>query len=97
MKLAVVLFNLGGPASLDAVEPFLFNLFSDPAILRLPAFVRWPLAKLIARRRTTIARGIYAKIGGASPILGQTRSQAAALEQRSMRQQRVVRTAPRNP
>lgn len=81
MKIAVVLFNLGGPETLEAVEPFLFNLFSDPAILRLPSFLRWPLAKLIARRRAVIARGIYAKMGGGSPILGQTRAQAAALEQ----------------
>ena len=81
MKVAVVLFNLGGPDSLDAVEPFLANLFSDPAILRVPGFVRGPLARFIARRRAVVAREIYAKIGGGSPILGQTRSQAVALEQ----------------
>ncbi len=80
MKVAVVLFNLGGPETLEGVEPFLFNLFSDPAILRLPSFLRRPLAKLIARRRAVVAREIYAKIGGGSPILGQTRAQAAALE-----------------
>jgi protoporphyrin/coproporphyrin ferrochelatase len=81
VKVAVVLFNLGGPASLEGVEPFLFNLFSDPAILGLPTFIRTPLARFIARRRTVVAREIYAKIGGGSPILGQTRSQALALEQ----------------
>ncbi|MBI1210287.1 MAG: ferrochelatase [Alphaproteobacteria bacterium] len=81
MKIAVVLFNLGGPETLDDVEPFLFNLFSDPAILRVPGFLRSPLAWFIARRRAVIARDIYAKIGGGSPILGQTKAQAAALEQ----------------
>lgn len=81
MKVAVVLFNLGGPDTLEGVEPFLYNLFSDPAILRLPGFLRRTLAKVLAHRRAVVAREIYAKIGGGSPILGQTRSQAAALEQ----------------
>ena len=48
MKIAVVLFNLGGPDSLEAVQPFLQNLFSDPAIISLPAILRLPLAKFIA-------------------------------------------------
>src|SRR5665213_2930674 len=81
MKLAVVLFNLGGPDSLEAVEPFLRNLFSDPAIIALPALVRKPLAWWIAKRRTPIAQGIYAQIGGRSPILEETQAQAHALEQ----------------
>ena len=81
MKIAIILFNLGGPDSLDAVEPFLRNLFSDPAIIRLPSLIRRPLAKLIARRRAPTAREIYARIGGASPIVGQTEAQARALEQ----------------
>lgn len=80
MKLAVVLFNLGGPDSLEAVEPFLRNLFSDPAILPLPKIVRLPLARVIARRRAPFARDIYARIGGRSPILEQTSAQARALE-----------------
>ena len=80
MKLAVVLFNLGGPDSPDAVEPFLRNLFSDPAIIALPALLRIPLARFIARRRAPIAREIYAKIGGCSPIVEETQAQAAALE-----------------
>ena len=92
MKIAVVLFNLGGPETLDGVEPFLFNLFSDPAILRLPGFLRRPLAKLIARRRSVVAREIYAKIGGGSPILGQTRAQASALEQALERDEQTVET-----
>ena len=80
MKIAIILFNLGGPDSLDAVQPFLRNLFSDPAIITLPAWLRLPLARLIAQRRTPKARGIYEKIGGGSPILGQTEAQARALE-----------------
>ena len=81
MKIAIVLFNLGGPDSLDAVEPFLRNLFGDPAILRLPSLIRRPLAAFLARRRAPKARAIYAKIGGSSPIVGQTEAQARALEQ----------------
>lgn len=80
MRVAVVLFNLGGPSSLEAVEPFLFNLFNDPAIIQLAQPMRWALAKWIARQRAPIAREIYAKMGGASPILGQTYSQASALK-----------------
>jgi len=81
VKIAIILFNLGGPDSLDAVQPFLRNLFGDPAILRLPALIRRPLASFLARRRTAKARAIYAKIGGSSPILGQTEAQARALEE----------------
>jgi ferrochelatase len=81
MKLAVVLFNLGGPDSLAAVQPFLRNLFSDPAIITLPWILRAPLARLIARRRAPIAREIYAHMGGRSPIVPQTQAQARALEQ----------------
>lgn len=79
-RVAVVLFNLGGPDSLDAVEPFLFNLFKDPAIISAPNPFRWVIAKLISRRRTPIAREIYAHLGGASPILRETQAQAQALE-----------------
>ena len=80
MKLAVVLFNLGGPDSLDAVEPFLRNLFGDPAIIQLPGIVRKPLARLIAARRAPLAKKIYAHLGGRSPILEETEDQARALE-----------------
>lgn len=80
MRLAVVLFNLGGPDSLDAVEPYLRNLFSDPAIISLPAILRLPLARFIARRRAPFTRAIYEKIGGRSPIVAQTQAQARALE-----------------
>ena len=77
---AVVLFNLGGPDGPEAVEPFLFNLFNDPAIIEAPGFVRWPLAKLISRRRAPVARAIYGRIGDRSPILPETEAQARALE-----------------
>jgi ferrochelatase len=80
MKLAVVLFNLGGPDSPEAIEPFLTNLFSDPAVLSLPGLIRKPLAKFIARKRAPVAREIYAKIGGRSPIVEETQAQGVALE-----------------
>ena len=51
MKKAIILFNLGGPDKLENVEPFLFNLFNDPAILGIPGFLRYPLAKLISKKR----------------------------------------------
>jgi ferrochelatase len=79
-RVGVVLFNLGGPDTLDAVEPFLKNLFSDAAIIRAPGFVRLPLAWLIARRRRDYAKSIYRSIGGGSPIVPQTEAQASALE-----------------
>ncbi len=77
---AVVLMNLGGPDSIAAVRPFLYNLFSDPAIIGLPAPLRLLLAWLIAARRARTARGIYAQLGGASPLLANTKAQARALE-----------------
>jgi ferrochelatase len=80
MKVAVVLFNLGGPDGPEAVEPFLRNLFSDPAIIALPAIVRLPLARWIAKRRAPVARAIYAHLGGGSPIVPETQAQARALE-----------------
>ena len=80
MKKAVILFNLGGPDKLENVEPFLFNLFNDKAILNLPGFFRYPLAKLIANRRAPIAKKIYKELGGSSPILHLTQEQASALE-----------------
>jgi len=78
-RIAIVLFNLGGPDSATAVEPFLFNLFNDPAIIGLPWPLRPLLAKVIAGRRAATARGIYAKIGNRSPILPNTKAQAGAL------------------
>ena len=80
MKTAVVLFSLGGPDRPEAVEPFLRNLFSDPAILRVPGFLRGFLARLISRRRAPVARAVYDKLGGGSPLLANTQAQAQALE-----------------
>ncbi len=82
MKKAVVLFNLGGPDKLESVQPFLFNLFYDPAILNLPKFLRYPLAKLISNRRAPTAKKIYEELGGSSPILKLTNDQANALEKK---------------
>ena len=79
-RTAVILFNLGGPDNLDAVKPFLRNLFSDPAIIASPAPIRWFLSRLISMRRAKHARAIYEKIGGSSPIRLQTEKQARALE-----------------
>lgn len=81
-RLAVVLFNLGGPDSLEAVEPFLFNLFNDKAIIGAPGPVRKVLAKVLSRRRAPLAREIYGQLGGASPLLPLTMEQAKALERR---------------
>ncbi|MBU3655535.1 MAG: ferrochelatase, partial [Alphaproteobacteria bacterium] len=78
-RVAVVLFNLGGPLKPADVRPFLFNLFNDRAILRLPRLPRWLLAQLISRLRASKARGIYAGLGGGSPLLANTRAQAEAL------------------
>jgi len=78
-RIAVVLFNLGGPDKPTAVRPFLFNLFYDPAIIRLPNPFRWLIAKLISGRRAPVAAEIYEKMGGGSPILPNTEKQAQAL------------------
>ena len=84
MNLGVVLFQLGGPDSLQAVEPFLYNLFSDPDIIDFPfaRIARQPLARLIAATRARHVAHHYAEIGGKSPILEFTERQAAALEAR---------------
>lgn len=79
-RIAVVLFNLGGPDNQAAVQPFLFNLFNDPAIISLPNPFRYLLAKLISSRRAPIARHVYQQMGGGSPILPNTEAQARALE-----------------
>ena len=78
-RIAVVLFNLGGPDDQASVKPFLFNLFSDPAIIGLPNPFRGLLARLISSRRETSAQANYALMGGGSPLLPETRRQAAAL------------------
>lgn len=78
-KLAVVLFNLGGPDGPKAVRPFLFNLFRDKAIITAPAVVRYPLAALIAATRDRPAQANYALMGGRSPLLEETQLQAGVL------------------
>ncbi len=82
MKKAIILFNLGGPDKLENVKPFLFNLFNDPAIINLPSFFRYPLAKLISSRRAPIAKKIYEEMGGSSPILKLTEEQSNALQEK---------------
>lgn len=80
--IGVVLFQLGGPDSCEAVEPFLFNLFNDPDIIDFPlaSIARRPLARLIARARASHVRRHYQEIGGGSPLREHTLRQAAALE-----------------
>ncbi len=80
-KIGVVLFQLGGPDRLDAVEPFLYNLFCDPEIINFmgAGIARKPLAKLIAARRAQVVREHYQAIGGGSPIVELTNRQARAL------------------
>ncbi len=80
-KIAVVLMNLGGPDSLDAVQPFLQNLFSDPDIFKIP-LVQKPLAKFIARKRAPKVVEEYKLIGGKSPIGYWTELQRRMLEER---------------
>ena len=79
-KTAVILFNLGAPDSLDAVKPFLFNLFYDKAILPLPNPLRFILAKWISYNRQKKSQNIYKLIGGKSPLLENTLAQADSLQ-----------------
>jgi ferrochelatase len=81
-KIAVVLLNLGGPDGQASVRPFLFNLFADKAIIRLPLPARLALAALISTMRAKGARANYALMGGGSPLLAETRKQADALQAR---------------
>src|SRR3954447_8680735 len=81
-RIAVVLFQLGGPDTLEAIEPFLFNLFCDPDIIDFPGarIGRKPLAKLISSTRAKKVQHHYATIGGGSPIRRNTERQARALQ-----------------
>jgi len=81
-RLGVVLFQLGGPDTLEAIEPFLYNLFCDPDIIDFPfaRLGRKPLAKLISSTRAHKVRHHYSMIGGGSPIRRNTERQAQALE-----------------
>jgi ferrochelatase len=80
-RTAIVLLNLGGPDTMEAVEPFLFNLFSDPDIFKLPLgrFTQKPFARLFSKRRAKAASQAYSAIGGKSPLLDNTLAQAKAL------------------
>lgn len=79
-RVAIILFNLGGPDTQAAVRPFLFNLFNDKAIVGLPQPFRFLVAQLISRTRAKLAKANYALMGGGSPILPETQKQADALE-----------------
>ena len=80
-KVAVILFNLGGPDSKDSIRPFLFNFFMDRNIIRLPLPFRFVIATMIANRRSKKEAGSsYAALGNKSPLLENSQSQAAALE-----------------
>ena len=77
IKTGIVMMNLGGPATLDDVGPFLLELFADREIIQLP-LQRW-LGPFIARRRTPRVRNLYAGIGGGSPILRYTQAQGRGM------------------
>lgn len=82
-KIAVILFNLGGPDSKEAIKPFLFNFFTDPAIIGAPKPIRWLLAKYISIKRTRREAGdSYACLGYKSPLLENSQRQAVALEKK---------------
>lgn len=81
-KVGVLLLNLGGPENQDDVEGFLYNLFADPDIIRLPRFLsgmQKPLATVLSKRRAPQSREAYESIGGGSPIVRYTKDQASAL------------------
>lgn len=81
-RVGVLLLNLGGPDRLEDVRPFLFNLFSDPEIIRLPfPWLQKPLAWVIATRRVKTSQENYRQIGGGSPLRRITEAQALALQQ----------------
>src|SRR6202007_2967121 len=81
-RVGIVLFQLGGPDTLEAIEPFLYNLFCDPDIIDFPfaRIGRKPLAKLISATRSRKVQHHYATIGGGSPIRPHTGRQPRALE-----------------
>src|SRR3954471_20719761 len=81
-RVGIVLFQLGGPDTLEAIEPFLYNLFCDPDIIDFPfaRIGRKPLAKLISTTRSRKVQHHYASIGGGSPIRPNTERQGKALE-----------------
>jgi len=88
-KVAIILFNLGGADSPQAVKPFLFNLFNDPRIINLPRPLRYLLAKWISATRESKTKEIYNYLGGKSPILSETEAQAMALEKKLGKEYKV--------
>jgi ferrochelatase len=83
-RVGIVLFQLGGPDTLEAIQPFLYNLFCDPDIIDFPfaRIGRKPLAKLISTTRARKVEHHYSTIGGGSPIRPNTERQARALERK---------------
>lgn len=80
-RVGVLLLNLGGPDKLEDVQPFLYNLFSDPEIIRLPfSWLQKPLAWFISTRRSKTSQENYRKIGGGSPLRQITEAQGEALK-----------------
>lgn len=77
---AILLLNMGGPRSIHDVRGFLFRLFSDPHIMRIPWFIRYPLAFLLSLGRQKKAKGIYQSIGGGSPLYEETKKMVSLLE-----------------
>jgi ferrochelatase len=83
MKLGVLMLNLGGPEVMEDVEGFLYNLFADPDIIRLPpilSILQKPIAYVIAKRRAPKSSAAYQSIGGGSPIVRYTGAQAGLIE-----------------
>ena len=82
-KVGVMLLNLGGPDTLEDVQPFLYNLFADPDIIRLPPSIRFlqpAVAKLISSLRAPKSQAAYESIGGGSPLRSITQKQGQALQ-----------------
>jgi ferrochelatase len=82
VRTAVVLLQLGGPDTLDAIEPFLRNLFGDKDIISLPWPIRQFVARRIAKKRAPKVRPVYERLGGGTPLIPQTMAQAKTLERR---------------
>lgn len=89
-KVGVILLSMGGPDSLEAIEPFLYNLFSDHDIIRIPRPIQKPLARFISKVRARKTRHYYELMGGRSPQREQTQEQAHALQKLLGKRYRVV-------
>ena len=89
-KVGVILLNMGGPDSLEAVRPFLYNLFSDHDIIQIPKLIQKPVARIISTFRAKKVRKYYQLIGGKSPQKEQTLKQALALQKKLGYRYRVV-------